>query len=310
MNTCYIIFFIVASTPTIPTANTFSPISSSIKEITSKIQTSSIVTAIPPFIENAVANGLNIHIDSTSVVNAEEAIESPVKQKHMPKIEQNTSDIPIDELQRKLEIYNKIGEQEFDDTIVYKHSRRKKTNNVDMAASITSASSNSSEEKECNITRPTVMNLSNVILPDLRSPDTILNEIEQKEKILADMLNFDKVKAFNSDKAEEAFIGDGNVVKNNGDSHKKATTNLASGGSSNDIRVLAQAYPYFCNNGHNQMVSTTSSKLEPNDVQNTQVVCSSQSNATLQQHKSNDVPGIFVYFLFDSYHILASYICY
>lgn len=39
------------------------------------------------------------------------------------------------------------------------------------------------------------MNLSTVgILPDLRSPESIINDIEYKEKILADVLSLDKIK--------------------------------------------------------------------------------------------------------------------
>lgn len=46
-----------------------------------------------------------------------------------------------------------------------------------------------------NFSRPTLMNLSAVgVLPDLRSPESIVNDIECKEKILSDVLNLDRLR--------------------------------------------------------------------------------------------------------------------
>lgn len=93
----------------------------------------------------------------------------------------------------KVEIYNRIAQEGFDDSIIFKHRRHKKP--IDMTTSINSLSSTSSDEHDGNISKPTIMNLSTVsIFPDLRSPDSILNDIEQKERILADVLSFDKIK--------------------------------------------------------------------------------------------------------------------
>lgn len=200
-------------------ANTFSPITSSIKEITNKIQSSSIVMSIPPFVENVVNNGFNIHTDITSIVKAEEATEYPIKHKNTPIIHEfDSKNIQIDELQRKLEVYNQIGAQDFDDTILFKHTRRRKLqNSSEMAKSVSSLSSTSSDEKDCNVIRPTIMNLSTVgILPDLRSPDTIQNEIEEKEKLLADVLSLDKVKLDSSNLCDQSTAGESKetVVEN------------------------------------------------------------------------------------------------
>lgn len=69
---------------------------------------------------------------------------------------------------------------------------------------MTSLSSSSSEEKEAS----GVMNLSAMgVLPDLRSPDSIQNDIEYKEKILADVLNFDGITIGNGDKIDEVMNG-------------------------------------------------------------------------------------------------------
>lgn len=169
-------------TPPIPTASNFLPITTSIKDITHKIQTSSIISAIPPFIETTFGGDLNIHTDLTSIINAEEAIESPRK-------------VPIrkqDESYRKLQIYDKISNQNFDKDILYKPKRLRKPN---VSPSIASWSSNSSEEHDGHVSKPTIMMESTVnIFPDLRSPESIKNDIESKEKLLADVLCFDKVK--------------------------------------------------------------------------------------------------------------------
>lgn len=101
----------------------------------------------------------------------------------------------------RTEIYNKIGQEDFDDSIIFKHRRQKKP--TDMATSINSLSSTSSDEPDGSIIKPVLMNVSTVsILPDLRSPDSILNDIEQKEKLLADVLSFDKIK-INMDNLKE-----------------------------------------------------------------------------------------------------------
>ncbi|KAK4873241.1 hypothetical protein RN001_015270 [Aquatica leii] len=165
--------------PPIPTASNFVPITTTIKDLRHKLQTSSIIAAIPPLIETTFSD-FNVHTDVTSVINAEEAIESPRK----VSLKTNPHE--------KLQIYDKISNQNFDDAILYKPKKRSKKPN--MSASMVSWSSNSSEERD-SVTKPTVMNISTIgILPDLRSPESIKNDIESKEKILADVLCFDKVK--------------------------------------------------------------------------------------------------------------------
>ncbi|KAJ8955967.1 hypothetical protein NQ314_006816 [Rhamnusium bicolor] len=172
-------------------SNTFLPITTSIKDLTTKLQTTSIIPAIPPILENTFVNNVNIHTDENLIMNAEEAKESPIKIRNIDPI-----------IQKK---FDDIGKQEFNDTILFKKSKhRKKISSMD--ASTTSLSSNSSEDKELSCTRPTIMNLSAVgILPDLRSPESIKYDIEYKEKILADVLNLDKIKipSINSENVEK-----------------------------------------------------------------------------------------------------------
>uniref|UniRef100_A0A6P7H1U1 Uncharacterized protein LOC114345828 n=1 Tax=Diabrotica virgifera virgifera TaxID=50390 RepID=A0A6P7H1U1_DIAVI len=164
------------------TTDSFLPLNS-LKDLTSKLQSSSIIPAIPPIVENIFNHDMNIHTDETIIMNAEEALESPAR----------TSNITHD-VQKKFE---EIGKKEFEHNILFKKSRyKKKRKSLD--TSTNSLSSNSSEERESNIIKPTIMNLSSVgVLPDLRSPESIKSDIEYKEKLLADILSLDKVKISN-----------------------------------------------------------------------------------------------------------------
>nr|CAH7724039.1 unnamed protein product [Callosobruchus chinensis] len=153
----------------------------SIKDITSKLHSANVLPAIPPVMEDNLLGNVNIHTDETLVMNAEEAIESPVRtQRYDPEVKPKGNAADIDD---------------YDDKILFKKFRRRKKKSA-MEASTTSISSNSSEERDMNTyTQPTLMNLSSVgILPDLRSPESIKYDIEYKEKILADVLSLDKVK--------------------------------------------------------------------------------------------------------------------
>ncbi|KRT79596.1 hypothetical protein AMK59_8493 [Oryctes borbonicus] len=211
------------STTTVNT-NTFSPISTSFKEFTSKIQNSNIVPAIPPLAESP-ENIFNIHTDLTSVVNAEEATESPQCRNNHVNLSENAL-LNAMMKNNKTEIYNKIAQEDFNDTIIFKHHKHRKP--IEMGTSANSLSSTSSDEHESTITnKATMMNLSTVsILPDLRSPDSILNDIEQKEKLLADVLSFDKIKinmeslkegahpTSTSNKEEDTEIKNAEITKN------------------------------------------------------------------------------------------------
>lgn len=179
-------------------SNTFLPITTSIKDLTTKLQTTNIISAIPPILENV--NSVNVHTDENIIMNAEEA-----KEASPPRLQ--TTDAYF---QKK---FDDIGKREFNDKILFKKSKgqRKKSG---METSGTSLSSNSSEDKDLSYTRPTIMNLSTVgILPDLRSPQSINYDIEYKEKILADVLNLDKVK-IRPNQPTDAAEEDVNSIRN------------------------------------------------------------------------------------------------
>lgn len=167
--------FVITENPITP-QNIANPLSTSFREITSKLHTTGLISQF-------VDGELSIHTDTTCVVSAEEAVESPEK----------SADSDSPDYQKKIDMYNKIGQREFEDTILFKHHRRKKKK-MPMSVSVSSLSSSGSDERESTYTQPTLMSLSAVgVLPDLRSPESIRNDIEYKEKILANVLNFDKV---------------------------------------------------------------------------------------------------------------------
>ncbi|XP_017777988.1 PREDICTED: WD repeat-containing protein CG11141 isoform X1 [Nicrophorus vespilloides] len=156
-----------------------SPLKTSIKSLTNKMQASTILAA-------------TVFQSDQNISRAEEARESP-SNKYIPHNPSYTE--KVYDAYRKMEVYNKISEQQFDETILFKRGRSKKSDT--MTTSVYSNSSNSSndERDSSSITKPTVMNLSATdMMPDLRSPDSIHNDIVQKEKLLADVLKFDQVK--------------------------------------------------------------------------------------------------------------------
>ncbi|XP_074028022.1 WD repeat-containing protein CG11141 isoform X2 [Leptinotarsa decemlineata] len=184
------------------------PLSSSIKELTTKLQSTSIISAIPPVMEPSFCSDVNIHMDEVMVVNAEEARESPVK------LQSNDPDTK--------KRFDEIGKQEFEEEILFKKSKkRKKRSNMTFSSS--SLSSNSSEEKATSFTRPTIMNLSAVgALPDMRSPESIKYDIEYKEKILADVLNLDRVIIGKSDINKDKLDCDKTKKNNESNFEKKS----------------------------------------------------------------------------------------
>lgn len=235
----------------VTTATSFLPLANSLKDLANKIQTSSIISALPPLFES----DFSIHTDSTSVINAEEALELPPVKKFptnvilkvvnnsSPRREINTGiecKDTMTESTKKWEEFHKISEEEFDDHILFKHRRRRKKDKMggDMNTSVTSLSSTSSDERDANVNvnKPCLLNVSTIdtIMPDLRSPDTILNDIESKEKMLADILQLDKIKF-------STFENDTSKIK------EKISPNESSSNNSPTVKNQPSAVVSSCN---------------------------------------------------------------
>ncbi|XP_050293391.1 WD repeat-containing protein CG11141 [Anthonomus grandis grandis] len=116
----------------------------------------------------------NIAIDN-AISNAEEAQES---------------------LKPETKTFDEISKEDFDDGILFRKKARRKNYNKEIDIKSTNKCSDIINSADPNLyTRPTIMNISTVgVLPDLRSPESIVNDIESKEKMLSDVLNLDKVK--------------------------------------------------------------------------------------------------------------------
>ncbi|CAH1122964.1 unnamed protein product [Ceutorhynchus assimilis] len=113
---------------------------------------------------------VDVNLDSIVISNAEEAQE-------IVKDEPKT--------------FDEISKQEFDDSILFKNTRKLKKKIYSNSKAFSRETNN---EVDLSYTRPTLMNLSAVgVLPDLRSPESIVNDIENKEKILSDVLNLEKL---------------------------------------------------------------------------------------------------------------------
>lgn len=144
--------------------NAYFPLSTSLKGLTKKLQTS-----YPD-----VGKTIDIYTDDTAIMYVEEASGSPIRSNRSENHDQ----------------FGKLSKQKFTDEILYKKSTKGEKNSR-MCQSAISISSISSNETEYN--KPLFMNSFTGILPDVRSPDSIKFDIEKKEKILEKMLNLDKV---------------------------------------------------------------------------------------------------------------------
>lgn len=230
-----------------PEATIFLPLSSSIKDITSKFQATNILAAVPSLFETNPTI-TECSLETNDVIHAEEALESPQKppdpysfnsKNYVDKIVTNgqqfahivaslinTNDpIQIDknlyvskfesprhivektdseECLRKLDMYEKIGEEDFD-SILFKPEKRKphkRHGNI---------MTNSYPMPDSPKLQPMIEPL---IKPDLRSPDSIQNDIKTKELLLSDVLYYKTVIENNSsdDNMEENKVDEKRVV--------------------------------------------------------------------------------------------------
>lgn len=136
---------------------------------------------------------IDIFTDENAIIYVEEATGSPIK---------------INK-QENHERFDKIGKQKYSDEILYRKSRKREKNSR-MTQSAYSVSSSSSDDKEF---APVFMNSFSGVLPDIRSPDSIKYDIEEKEKMLEKLLDLDKVEIPDLTRLDEITQGLGKVLK-------------------------------------------------------------------------------------------------
>lgn len=165
--------------------NAYFPLTTSLKGLTEKLQSGYQDAAKP----------IDIFTDETAIVYVEEATGSPIRSHK-------------DENQEKFE---KIGKLKFSEEVLYRKSSKGEKNSR-MTRSAYSASSSSSNDMD-HIPQP-FMNSFTGVLPDIRSPESIKCDIEEKEKVLEKMLNLDQVEIPDLSRLDKITLDHGDRLEN------------------------------------------------------------------------------------------------
>ncbi|XP_051156638.1 WD repeat-containing protein CG11141 [Leptopilina boulardi] len=195
------------------------PVTTGILELTSKLKESSIVPAIPFHKINptniiqamGVLPSVTIGTDTTSIINAEEALEIPPivpLELETPLVTDNDSTLRIgietcqkiisfeenEKRNDRRRIFEKIAEQEFEDVVFTPERRNKKSVNKINGFRENNSSNNKLKFNNGVTTQSSLLTLSidnDMLLKSDRNLDSIQKDVENKEKLLADVLNFD-----------------------------------------------------------------------------------------------------------------------
>ncbi|XP_024882624.1 WD repeat-containing protein CG11141 [Temnothorax curvispinosus] len=216
------------------------PVANGILELTSKLKESSIVPAIPfPKINPTniiqsvgIVPIVTIGTDDNAIINAEEAVEVPpivpidlntqlvtdinaIPEYNNSNRIRNAEDVKSND---RREIFQRIGQQEFEDVVFTPERKQRKSRNkiTNGSESVTMpdgntdhlSSSLSTDHVNANKTMTThssLMQLSlddDFILKSDRDLETIQRDVENKEKLLADVLDFDLSKYMTSSRID------------------------------------------------------------------------------------------------------------
>ncbi|KAL6265330.1 hypothetical protein P5V15_002131 [Pogonomyrmex californicus] len=220
------------------------PVANGILELTSKLKESNIVPAIPfPKINptNIIQSvsivptitGTTNELDTNAIANAEEAVEVPpivpidlntplvtdinkiLEYNDTSRI-RNAEDIKSND---RREIFQKIGQQEFEDVVFTPERKQKRSRNKIMngSGSVVMPDSNSDHlstslmadhmnANKTTTTHSSLMQLSfddDFILKSDRDLEMIQRDVENKEKLLADVLDFDLSKYMTSSRIDK-----------------------------------------------------------------------------------------------------------
>ncbi|XP_076760006.1 uncharacterized protein LOC143428770 isoform X2 [Xylocopa sonorina] len=214
-----------ASDPLLSFAEISKPVTNGILELTSKLKESTIVPAIPFHKINptniiqsvGIVPIVTIGTDVTSIVNAEEAVEVPVnlntslitdssritehndisKRKNTEQNEKNSD---------RRQIFQKISQQEFEDVVFTPERKIKKSRNrlingngncsslSDIECDLSAQNKDKINANNAKTTHSSLLTLSvddDFILKTDRNLESIQRDVENKEKLLADVLDFD-----------------------------------------------------------------------------------------------------------------------
>lgn len=192
------------------------PVTASILGITTKLKDNSIVPTIPFYkitpsniIQAISALPSRGGLDPNPVMNAEEAtemppivplnIDTPLVTEITVETEQQTERINIindkdEERRNRRQIFQKIGEQEFEDVVFTPERKNKKINKNIYDGSHNNDNMFLKPMHNIHETHSSLLTLSiddDSILKCERNLESIQKDVENKEKLLADVLNFD-----------------------------------------------------------------------------------------------------------------------
>ncbi|XP_078047877.1 uncharacterized protein LOC144475652 isoform X2 [Augochlora pura] len=205
------------------------PVTNGILELTSKLKESAIVSAIPFHKMNpaniiqsvSIAPVITAETDTTSI--AEEAVEMPTNLNASAIADSSGSSEQNDasrgnnfeqpeKLNDKREIFQKIGQQEFEDVVFTPERKCKKSSNKVINGNESTSSFSDVDDisvlnkdkmnaNEALTTHSSLLTLSindDFILKADRNLESIQRDVENKEKLLADVLDFDLSKYMTS----------------------------------------------------------------------------------------------------------------
>ncbi|KAG5341201.1 Y1411 protein, partial [Acromyrmex charruanus] len=215
------------------------PVTNGILELTSKLKESSIVPAIPfPKIDptniiQSVGIVPTVGVDTDDmVINAEEAVEVPpivpidintplvTNINKIPEYNDNNRIRNAEDVKNndRREIFQRIGQQEFEDVVFTPERKQKKSRNKVMNGSESVTMSNGTDHLSSSVstdhvntnktmtTHSSLMQISfddDFILKPDRDLETIQRDVEDKEKLLADLLDFDLSKYMTSSRIDK-----------------------------------------------------------------------------------------------------------
>ncbi|XP_012533365.2 WD repeat-containing protein CG11141 [Monomorium pharaonis] len=216
------------------------PVANGILELTSKLKESNIVPAIsfPKINPTNIIQSVGIvpivtvGTDDNVITNAEEAVEIPpivpidlntpliTDLNKIPEYNDSNRIRNIEDVKSndRLEIFQRIGQQEFEDVVFTPERKQKKSRNkiVNGSESVTISDGNAEQPLSSSLntdqmnankmtTHSSLMQLSfddDFILKSDRDLETIQRDVENKEKLLADVLDFDLSKYMTSSRID------------------------------------------------------------------------------------------------------------
>lgn len=263
------------------------PVTSSILELTSKLRESAIMPAIPFHKINpaniiqsvGVISTANSSTETNSIMHAEEAVEIPrvvpidlktslvVDTNNITEHNEETEKTEDEKQNLRREIFQKISQQDFEDVVFTPEKKIRKLRNKSQNGNKCDlsncndndkATSSNHNEEESKIRHSSYLSLSidnDFILTSERNLESIQRDVENKEKLLADILHLDLFKYKKNTRIDTTNWNVNNIIES--DSDAVSTSNF------NDVIAELNGDE---NNEHNQYSDRTDTESGDDDV--------------------------------------------